>query len=95
MRAIQEVDTEGVEPLKAVRDETKNAERESEITLESLRAEFEKEEVVGKRGRIRKKEGMEAETGKRERGVGVEGWDLLRQAPKKMGRFVVVETGKD
>lgn len=95
VRAIQEVDTDGVEPLKAIRDETRDAKRESEIGLESLRAEFEKEEVVGKRGRIMKREGFEAETGDGERKDGVEGWDLLRQAPKKMGRFVVVETGKD
>jgi Asp-tRNA(Asn)/Glu-tRNA(Gln) amidotransferase C subunit len=91
VRAIEEVDTEGVEPLRAIRDETRDAEREGEIGMEELKGEFEKEEVVGKRGRIR---------GRVEEGVNapeevVEGrWDPLGQAPKKMGRFIVVETGK-
>ena len=102
VRAIQEVDTEGVEPLRSIRDETKEAEREVEIGMEELREDFEREEVVGRRGRIRnrvwgettRKDG-ELEHGKRDADAGREGWDLLRQAPKKTGRFVVVETGND
>lgn len=91
VRAIQEVDTEGVEPLKAIRDETKDAEREGVIGMEELKREFEKEEVVGRRGRIRRSDGggLNEVEHMEERG-----WDPLGQAPKKMGRFIVVETGK-
>ena len=52
VRAIQEVDTEGVEPLVALRDETEEGEKERMIGLEEMRGELEKEEVVGMRGRI-------------------------------------------
>ena len=105
VRTIQKVDTEGVEPLKAIRDETMEAERQGEIGLEELKEDFETEEVVGRRGRIRNKnvgnkskvtsKNAELESGKWDANTGPEGWDLLKQAPKKMGRFVVVETVKD
>lgn len=91
VRAIQEVDTEGVEPLRAIRDETKDAELDGVIGMKELKEEFEKEEVVGRRGRIRRRDGgrlNEVED------VEERGWDPLGQAPKKMGRFIVVETGK-
>ncbi|MCJ1274687.1 hypothetical protein MMC21_002484 [Puttea exsequens] len=89
VRSIQEGDTEGVEPLVALRDETKEAEKESEITLESLKAEFEKEEVVGRRGRIRRRENTGNE--KREKVA----WDPIERAGRKLGRYVVVDTAKD
>ena len=99
VRAIQEVDTEGVEPLKAIRDETREAEREGEIGVEELRKDFEREEVVGRRRRIRNKTENKVMTQNAEEEgdaqSGTEGWNLLRQAPKRMGRFVVVETRKD
>ena len=47
VREIQKVDTTGVEPLRAIRDETAEAAREAEITIESLNEAFEKEEVLG------------------------------------------------
>lgn len=90
VRAIQNVNTEGVEPLRSLRDETKAAETENMITLESLQAEFDKETVVGKRGRIVKKRcEVPVNTDS------VENWDALAQAPAKRGRFFVVETSKD
>ena len=87
VRAIQNVDTTGVKPLQAIRDETKAAEREQEITLESLNAELEKEEVVGPSRRIKRKS-VPVDT------KSVEDWDPLERAPKKFGRYIVVETGK-
>ncbi len=91
VRAIQEVDTEGVEPLQSIRDETKDAERENEITVTTLREEFDKEEVVGKRGRIRRRVDVPSAA----RDEQINDWDPLSQAPKKLGRFVVVDTAKD
>ena len=91
VRAIQEVDTEGVEPLQSIRDETKDAEREDEITVATLQKEFDKEEVVGKRGRIRRRMDV-PDTARDDQ---VTDWDPLSQAPKKLGRFIVVDTAKD
>ena len=91
VRAIQEVDTEGVEPLQSIRDETKDAERENEITVATLQKEFDKEEVVGKRGRIRRRTNVPHAA----RDEQATGWDPVSQAPRKLGRFIVVDTAKD
>ena len=91
VRAIQEVDTDGVEPLQSIRDETEDAERENEITVATLQEEFDKEEVVGKRGRIRWRRDMPNAA----RDKQAKDWDPLSQAPKKLGRFIVVDTAKD
>ena len=91
VRAIQEVDTEGVEPLQSIRDETKAAEKEKEITVATLQKEFDKEEVVGKRGRIRRRTNVPDAA----RDEQVTDWDPISQAPRKLGRFIVVDTAKD
>jgi Asp-tRNA(Asn)/Glu-tRNA(Gln) amidotransferase C subunit len=52
VRAIQRVDTAGVEPLRSVRDETAEHAAETELTVESLRAAFDAEEMVGWSRRI-------------------------------------------
>lgn len=89
VRAIQEVDTEGVEPLVALRDESVEGEREGTIGLEEMRGELGKEGVVGMRGRIvRRKDGDGGEEEGKES-------DLLDQAPRRWGRYVVVDTAKD
>ena len=87
VQAIQSVDTTGVEPLQSIRDETKEAEKENLITLESMRPELEKEEVVGHSRRIRRKKDLPVTT------KGNEDWDPLARAPKTLGRYIVVETG--
>ena len=117
VRHVQSVDTEGVEPLVAIRDETEEAKRASEITVETLKEEFEREEVVGFARKIRRvvgrkrfkprgeeKKGMEGQDGDKGGGTTmqaqdgevkeekVDGWELLKQAPNKHGRFVVVDT---
>lgn len=90
VRAIQSVDTTGVRPLQSIRDETAEAEKENEITVESLKDAFAKEEIVpGKTRRIRRRTDVQIDT------KGVEDWDALAQAPKKIGRYFVVDTGKD
>ena len=91
VRAIQEVDTEGVEPLVAVRDESVEGEKEGMIGLEEMRGELGREEVVGMRGRIVRRKGGGELVGEEEGG----GLDLLAQAPRRWGRYVVVDTAKD
>lgn len=87
VKKIQSVDTTGVEPLRSIRDETLEAARENELTVEKLRAAFEKEEVKGWTRRIeRKKGGINAETKE------AEDWDVLGQASRKVGRYFVVQT---
>ncbi|KAL8973782.1 MAG: hypothetical protein Q9197_001972 [Variospora fuerteventurae] len=93
VRAIQNVDVpDDVEPLQSIRDETMEAVKEQEFTVEALADEFAKEEVVGKRGRIKRKRRevkMEGE------GRVTEGkWDPLKLPPRTVGRYVAVDTAK-
>lgn len=48
MREIQSVDTTGVEPLRAIRDESEQAEKEQEMTLEGMKDALGREQLVGK-----------------------------------------------
>lgn len=86
-RQIQEVDTTGVEPLRSLRDETTAGESEAELGLDALKEALGKEEV---RGKFHKRIRRQAET--EEKG---EQWDVLGSAAKKVGRYFVVEGGKD
>ena len=86
VRAIQEVDTDGVEPLISIRDETVEAEKEAEITVETLKEDFAKEQVSGIRGRITSHGGAERED--------AEDWDALACAPKAMGRYIALNNSK-
>lgn len=88
VQAIQSVDTTGVEPLRSIRDETEEAEKENAVTLESMKEELAKEEVVGHSRRIRRRKSLTAETDE------ASDWDPLALASKKIGRYIVVETGK-
>lgn len=88
VRAIQEVDTKGVPPLRALRDETHAAEEEDKISLDSIKAALEQEEVRGKHyKRIQRREGP-IDT------AGAEDWDVLGYAERKSGKYFVVESGK-
>jgi len=88
VREIQKVDTTGVAPLKALRDESLEAEKASEITLESLKEALEQEEVVGEHHkRIRRKSVQAAPTDN------PKGWNPLEQAQRKVGKFFVVDSG--
>ena len=89
VRAIQSVDTTGIQPLQSIRDESDEAAKENEITLESLQAHLDQEEVVGRSRRIKRRKDFTA--AKQEDNH----FDPLAQASKKIGRYIVVETGKD
>ncbi|KKP01236.1 hypothetical protein THAR02_06674 [Trichoderma harzianum] len=85
-RAVQKVDTKGVEPLRAIRDETEAAVKEMTIGLKDLEEVLAKETLVGHYQRPRRaKERIESDA---------ENWDALATASRKAGKYFVVESGK-
>ncbi|KAL6910370.1 hypothetical protein GGI43DRAFT_9074 [Trichoderma evansii] len=85
-RAVQRVDTKGVEPLRAIRDETEAAVRENTIGLDDLKDTLAKEALVGHYQRPRRvKEQIQSDA---------ENWDALATASRKAGKYFVVESGK-
>jgi hypothetical protein len=100
VRAIQAVDTTGVEPLVTLRDETPEGIQELTVGLDDPRIKeaLKGESKVGRMGRVRRVRG----NGKGE-GNGVEDrrsteerrWDPLRGAQGRTeGRYFVVESGR-
>ena len=83
---IQEVDTTGIKPLRAIRDETAAAEEEQAITLETLKDALDKEKVVGRHHRRIKRDPMPIDA------KDVEDWDVLGSAERKSGKYFVVES---
>jgi Asp-tRNA(Asn)/Glu-tRNA(Gln) amidotransferase C subunit len=87
---IRSVDTTSITPLQSLRDETTTGIKEQEIGLNDLEVALAKEEVKGKYyKRIRRRQ-EDAEEGE-----SAQNWDVLGQARKKVGRFFVVEGGKE
>lgn len=78
-----------MEPLRSLRDETQEGEKAAELGLEAMREALAQEEVRGKyHKRIRRRRDDLPKTVQGE-------WDPLQTASRKMGRFFVVEGGKD
>ena len=90
VNTIQTVDTTGVKPLQSIRDKTNQGMKKNEITLESMKGDLEKEVVNGRSKRIRNGKIWGKKAGRDEE----DHIDPLRLAPRKVGRFVVVETDK-
>lgn len=88
VRAIQQVDTTGVEPLRSVHDETEAGLKEATIGIEQLKSALNAEEVKGHCRRPRRKRGAPVDI------TGVEDWDGLAMASKKAGRYFVVRSAK-
>lgn len=89
VRDVQSVDTEGVEPLAALRDETKETRRSNTIGLASMKDVLAQEEVVGRTKRPRRRRDAVVENKTPE-------WDPLKLASRTVGRYFVVEsTGSD
>lgn len=86
VKDIQQMDTTGVEPLRSLRDETKQGEKEAELGLDALKVALESEEI---RGRWHKRIRRQRKPADSQR------WDVLGCASKKVGRYFVVEGGKD
>jgi len=55
VKEVQKVDTTGVEPLQAIRDETEDAVQEQTITLQDLKPFLDMEEKVGRNGTVRRR----------------------------------------
>lgn len=83
---IQEVDTTGVKPLRAIRDETAAAEEEQKITLATLKDALSKEKVIGKHHKRLQRDTTPADAKE------VEDWDVLGSAERKSGKYFVVES---
>ncbi|KAK4455014.1 hypothetical protein QBC34DRAFT_105665 [Podospora aff. communis PSN243] len=88
VRAIQQVDTTGVEPLRSIRDETAAGLEEATISMESLKEALENEESWGRCRRPRRRRDIPVDA------AGVEDWDALATASQKVGRYFVVKSGK-
>ncbi|KAI9665694.1 MAG: hypothetical protein M1821_003628 [Bathelium mastoideum] len=90
VREIQKVDTTGVKPLRSLRDETPQGQKESEVRLRDLKEAFDREEVRGKHHkRIRRRQQAPVDT------QGAEDWNVLGYAERTVGKFFVVENTKE
>jgi Asp-tRNA(Asn)/Glu-tRNA(Gln) amidotransferase C subunit len=93
VKDIQKVNTQGVEPLHSIRDETEEGIKDITIGMEELKEAFEKEEIKGRNRRPRRKRGEVLDT------KSVEGWDVLGTAGETVelagGKFFVVRSGKE
>lgn len=89
VKAIQRVDTMGVEPLRSIRDESPAAVEEMTIGVEQLKDAMAKERVSGRRRKIQRVQGE-----KNDRPDG-SAWDgnALGSASRTKGPYFVVETG--
>jgi Asp-tRNA(Asn)/Glu-tRNA(Gln) amidotransferase C subunit len=89
VKEIQRVDTTNINPLQSLRDETAAGEQETEIGIETLKEAFAVEDVLGRHHRRIRRRNV--------RNDGQDGpeWDILSSAERKVGRYFVVNGGKD
>ncbi|KAH6618505.1 hypothetical protein C7974DRAFT_31288 [Boeremia exigua] len=83
---IQRVDTTGIEPLRAIRDETKAAEQEQTIGLDTLKDALAKEKTIGKWHRRIQRDTTPVNAKE------AEDWDVMGSAERKVGKYFVVES---
>lgn len=98
LKKIHEVDTEGVEPLVALRDETEEGVEERTVRLEHLKEVLDQELKVGRARRRRRVRDSMIESEK-EMKEGWDKWDVLGTAEEVAevagsGRYFVVRSGK-
>ncbi|KAJ1338011.1 glutamyl-tRNA(Gln) amidotransferase subunit F [Microdochium nivale] len=86
VRAIQQVDTEGIEPLRSIRDETLEGLKEQTIGLHELKEALANEDIVGHARRPRRKRVPAMKPG-------IEDWDVLANASETVGPYFVVRSG--
>ncbi|RDA90726.1 hypothetical protein CP533_4049 [Ophiocordyceps camponoti-saundersi (nom. inval.)] len=86
VRAVQSVDTTGVDPLRSIRDETEVANSETTVKLSDLQPALAKEVPVGHHKRPTRV--------RDESPPQIKDWDPLATASKKAGRYFVVDAGK-
>ncbi|KAF1851776.1 uncharacterized protein K460DRAFT_41131 [Cucurbitaria berberidis CBS 394.84] len=83
---IQQVDTTGVKPLRAIRDETVAAEEEQTITLGTLKQALSKEKVIGHHYKRIQRDPTPVDA------KDAEDWNVLGAAERKAGKYFVVES---
>lgn len=83
---IQEVDTTGIEPLRAIRDETMAAEEEHTITVATLQEALDREKVIGTHYKRIQRDTSPVDA------KDAEDWDILGSAERKTGKYFVVES---
>jgi hypothetical protein len=88
VKEIQRINTMGVIPLRSIRDETKEAQKENTIQVRDLEASLEQEHYVGRSRRIQR---TKAKRAHRPDGEIWDG-DALKSASKSMGRYFVVQS---
>lgn len=84
VKEIQSVDTTGIEPLQALREETEEAVAENTIGMDALREAFANEEVKGRNRRPRRRRDIHVDTN------GAEEWDVMGTAERTVGKYFVV-----
>jgi len=93
VKDIQKVDTEGIEPLQSIRDETEEGIKAITIGMEELKEAFEKEDIKGRNRRPRRRRDEVSDTKE------AEDWDVLGAASEKVelagGKYFVVRSGKE
>ncbi|KAK8134668.1 hypothetical protein PG984_006680 [Apiospora sp. TS-2023a] len=94
VRSIQGVDTAGVAPLAAIRDEAARGRREQTIGLEALKEALANEDVVGHSRRPRRRRVEQEQQKKEGQRNEAEDWDALAGASETAGRYFVVRSGK-
>jgi Asp-tRNA(Asn)/Glu-tRNA(Gln) amidotransferase C subunit len=83
---IQEVDTSGVEPLRAIRDETMAAEEEQTVTITTLADALKNEKIIGTHYKRIQRDTTPVDA------KDAEQWDVLGSAERKVGKYFVVES---
>lgn len=90
VKEVQKVNTDGVEPLVAIRDETAESIEEQTITLNKLQPYLDQEEKVGKNGTIRRRKPSEMVTNS--------GWDPFDlgegKESRRIGKYFYVKKEK-
>lgn len=92
------MDTRGVAPLRSIRDESNEAEKENEITVDTLKDAFAREKVVGKHYKRIRRDGSSSVHVGGEKGdgggdSGGEEWDVFGQSVRRKGNYFVVDHG--
>lgn len=92
VKSIQDVDTKDILPLRAIRDESREAIKESTINLDTLKEALAKEQVVGRRRKIQRQTTTTEEGASH---VESDQWDgnALGSATKTAGKYFVVQSG--
>ena len=92
VKEIQKIDTTGVDPLRTIRDETAEAIEEETITLDDLKPYLDKEEKVGRNGKVRRRKDLDDHGGEN-----AHTWDpfgMSADRSKKHGKYFVVKRPK-